>query len=316
MQVAGRTTKTDRTMANESIGDRLREMAEHRGLKLVKSRRRKAGVGDYGKFGLTDGSGKPLLGIGEDSLTASAEDIQAYLCTDALGTWKQSAHVTPYTHRLSDHPSRQMTMPKSIRMFAETLAPERLFPRKLCPASRLYWMKHWMRGRRGNTNRKPGAPHSRPTTEAPKLAPEPQLVVRPAKPRDAAALAAMLSQLNGISIDDAAARRNLEVLRKVGGGVLLAELGVPIACCCWAVVPTVHRGPVGRVSVLFVDEGHRRKGIATRLLADTATALATKGCTLVEAMSDIEIKNAHNFFRALKFEQASYRFARKIDEGT
>lgn len=29
-------------------------------------------------------------------------------------------------------------------------------------------------------------------------------------------------------------------------------------------------------------------------------------------MSDIEISNAHNFFRTLKFEQTSYRFARDI----
>lgn len=149
---------------------------------------------------------------------------------------------------------------------------------------------------------------------SPKPPREPELVVRPAKPGDAAALAAMLSPLNGIAIEEAATRRNLEALRKAGGGMLLAELGAPIACCCWAVVPTVHRGPVGRVSVLFVEEGHRRKGIATRLLADAVAALAKKGCTLVEAMSDIEIKNAHNFFRALKFVQTSYRFARKIDQ--
>jgi ribosomal protein S18 acetylase RimI-like enzyme len=64
--------------------------------------------------------------------------------------------------------------------------------------------------------------------------------------------------------------------------------------------------------VLVVDEDHRRQGIGTRLLAEAEAALAKKGCALVEAMSDIEIKNAHNFFRTLKFDQTSYRFARKI----
>lgn len=31
-------------------------------------------------------------------------------------------------------------------------------------------------------------------------------------------------------------------------------------------------------------------------------------------MSDITINNSHNFFRSLKFEQASYRFVRAIGE--
>jgi len=71
------------------------------------------------------------------------------------------------------------------------------------------------------------------------------------------------------------------------------------------VVPTVRRGPVGRVTVLFVDKDRRRKGIATRLIADTVSAVARKGCTVVEARDDNQIKNPHNVFRALKFDQTS-----------
>ena len=41
-------------MADETIDQKLRDMAEHRGLKLLKSRKRKPSSGDYGKFGLTD----------------------------------------------------------------------------------------------------------------------------------------------------------------------------------------------------------------------------------------------------------------------
>lgn len=79
----------------EISDDQLREMAQHRGLKLVKSRRRKPGVGDYGKYGLTDAAGQALLGIGDDELTASAADIQAYLRMSGLSTWKQSAETMP-----------------------------------------------------------------------------------------------------------------------------------------------------------------------------------------------------------------------------
>ena len=69
-------------------------MAQHHGLKLVKSRRRKPGTGDFGMFGLTDEEGTPLLGIGNDGLTANAGDIEAYLRAGAAKTWQQSAAIT------------------------------------------------------------------------------------------------------------------------------------------------------------------------------------------------------------------------------
>lgn len=299
---------------DDAKSDQLREMAEHRGLKLVKSRRRKAGVGDYGMFGLINAAGKALLGIGEDGLTASAEDVEAYLRTNALGTWKQSAATMP------NAPAK----PKPPRQADDAEVDPRVRRKVRANASRSMQalpdeLPTPSAEPKGSEKRQhksePKAPLAgRTAAPAPDPAPEPELSLRSARPADAAAVAAMLSQLNGISIDEATARRNLEALRKAGGGVLLAELDVPIGCCAWAIVPTVHRGPVGRVSALFVDEHHRRTGIATRLITEAVGALANKGCTLVEAMSDIEIKNAHNFFRTLKFDQTSYRFARKIDD--
>ena len=68
----------------------LREMARHRGLKLQKSRRRKAG-GDFGRYGLVDAAGQAVLGIGATGLEASAEDIEAYLRAAMRATWKSSA---------------------------------------------------------------------------------------------------------------------------------------------------------------------------------------------------------------------------------
>jgi len=65
--------------------------------------------------------------------------------------------------------------------------------------------------------------------------------------------------------------------------------------------------------LLLVAEDYRRRGIATGLLDAAVTALRKAGCWRLEAMSDIEVRNAHNFFRTLKFDQTSYRFARTID---
>ncbi|WP_267960524.1 GNAT family N-acetyltransferase [Sphingopyxis sp. NFH-91] len=67
---------------------------------------------------------------------------------------------------------------------------------------------------------------------------------------------------------------------------------------------------VGRVTLLVVDGDYRRRWIGTALLAAAETALAKAGCALIEVMRDIMIDNATNFFRALKFEQKSFRLVR------
>jgi ribosomal protein S18 acetylase RimI-like enzyme len=69
---------------------RLREAAANRGLKLVRSRRRTPGKGDYGRFGLTDAGGAELLGFGKAGLTATAEEIEAYLHEGGVADWKSS----------------------------------------------------------------------------------------------------------------------------------------------------------------------------------------------------------------------------------
>lgn len=68
----------------------LREMATHRGFRLVKSRRRKPG-GDFGRYGLKDAQGKPAFGMDGDTLTAGAEEIEAFLRAATRATWTKSA---------------------------------------------------------------------------------------------------------------------------------------------------------------------------------------------------------------------------------
>lgn len=68
----------------------LREMAAHRGLKLVASRRRKPG-GDFGKYALTDATGAKTFGFDGDALNATAEEIEAHLRGAASSAWGASA---------------------------------------------------------------------------------------------------------------------------------------------------------------------------------------------------------------------------------
>ena len=76
-------------MPNETT-DRLREMAAHRGFKLLSSRRRKPG-GDFGKYGLNDMQGAAVFGIDEEGLAASAGEIEEYLRGAASNAWGKSA---------------------------------------------------------------------------------------------------------------------------------------------------------------------------------------------------------------------------------
>ena len=73
----------------------LRELAENRGCKLVSSRVRTPGRGDYGRFGLKDAkTGREVFGFGKNGLTASPEEIETFLRGDAAASWKSSVGKT------------------------------------------------------------------------------------------------------------------------------------------------------------------------------------------------------------------------------
>lgn len=300
--------------------DQLREMAQHRGLKLVKSRRRKPGTGDYGKYGLTDAAGQALLGIGDDGLTASADDIQDYLRTSEQSTWKESAATTPDRPASPEKP--QPPTPDDdgddgpVRRRGKRASASRPAPRgRDEPVAEATPRRSPAKARPRPALRL--VPNAEPEPEPPpdpEPAIEPALRVRAATAADADALAALLNQLVDASLTGPVAAENLASAHKAKGGMVVAELNEIVGCCGWAIVATVHRGAIGRLTALVVDKAHRRRGIGTAMLAAAESALAKAGCRQVEAMSDITINNSHNFFRSLKFEQTSYRFVRAVGE--
>lgn len=289
-------------MGEAANDDQLRAMAEHRGLKLLRSRKRTPDVGDFGKYGLTDAAGKALLGVGDDGLVASAKEIEDYLRGSALSTWKLSAETTPD----AKPPKKKVLVTGSGEedgpVRRRKVAPEdrgsapRVPPREVKPPRTL-----------------PPAPSKPVLRIVPKDEPERPLHIRPAAAADAPVVAKLLGQLADTKVEASRVTGNLEALRKARGQLLLAEREGVIGCCAWAVVPTVQHGAIGRITLLLVDKKHRRTGVATAMLAAVETALARAGCDEVEAVSDIMVNNAHNFFRALKFEQKSYRFVRPVE---
>jgi len=262
----------DREQADDS---ELRDAALHRGFRLVKSRRRKAGSGDYGKFGLVDAGGQQVFGFEADGLTASADDIRGYLRKGEASTWAASAReVGSKADGKRDRPKKP--------------APQR------SPA------------------RPRDKPVAKAPEPPPKIVPPPRLIIRKAKAADTEAIAALVASIHG-GAQDAIAERFSSVARSAP--LMVAERGGVIGCVQWQVLSTLDEGPVGRILLVVVAQNERRRGVGRMLIDSASEALASEGCGRIEVMSDIDIRNVHGFFEALAFERASYRFVRPIDPG-
>lgn len=267
-------------MADADRDKMLRDMAQNRGCRLVKSRRRTPGSGDYGRFGLRDpGTGQDVFGFGPDGLTATAEEIEAYLRGGLRSSWKQSVRAAP-------------ELPK---------APAKKSKPEAAAAPR------------GARRRPPPAPPPPPPRRSPRP-PPPVLSVREAGARDAEAISGLLAQL-GFPADAGELRRRLPRLAKAGEPPLVAVERDVIGCLTWHVMHVLHRPrPVGRVTMMVVSEGARRRGVGAALLAAAEARLRAAGCGLVEVTSNIELGGAHAFYRAHGYERTSYRFAKRLDE--
>lgn len=241
-------------------------MAANRGLKLVVSRIRTPGKGDYGRFGLTDAAGSKLFGFGRSGLTATAEEIGAYLHKGAAGDWKTSLRAAGG---------------KAAQRSGKRAPP-------------------------------PPEPKSRPEPEpGPEPEAEPPLAVRPARPSDAAAIAALLAKTR-FAAGEAEIAARLPGLKKEPP--LVADQGAVIGFLTWHVTPVLHRpAPVGRITMLEVAGGERRRGVGRALVEAACERLRDKGCGLVEVTSNADLSGAHTFYRKLGFERTSYRFAKELD---
>lgn len=99
-----------------------------------------------------------------------------------------------------------------------------------------------------------------------------------------------------------------------GRGVLLAELdGVVVGCLSTSVMRVLHRpAPVGRISMMVVDEAVRGRGIGGALVRAAEQALAARGCYMVEVTSNVRRAEAHRFYEQLGYERTSVRLAREL----
>ena len=261
-------------MSDERL-DALAETARNRGLRLVRSRVRTPGKRRFGKVGLTDPKGKPVLGMDEKGPNAAAEEIENYLRTLGAKDWGASLGVA--------------VMPRSKKKPARSREPAN----DEAPAPK--------EKRRGRPEPKPEPP------------PPPKVKVREAKPSDAKVLVKLIHELEH-EVDEKSIRKNLARLKKAGELPLVAVLGKRIVGLVGRHrMFTVHRPkPVGRIPVLVVTEAERGKNIGRLLVEAVEQWCRDQGCGLIEVTSNDRRAAAHAYYRHLGYERSSIRFFKKL----
>lgn len=138
-------------------------------------------------------------------------------------------------------------------------------------------------------------------------------LIRSAGPGDGVALARLIGQLEYEVTPDEVAER-LVAMEAEGRLVLVAELeGEVMACLSTSIMRVLHRpAPVGRISMMVVDEGVRNRGIGAALVRAAERLLAKRGCYMVEVTSHVRRTDAHRFYERLGYERTSVRLARTL----
>ncbi|WBO21575.1 GNAT family N-acetyltransferase [Sphingomonas abietis] len=141
--------------------------------------------------------------------------------------------------------------------------------------------------------------------------PVPKLTIRQARASDAEAVGRLLSTV-GFEGDASGARKAIASANARKEPILVAERADVIGILAWTVIADVLAGAVGRISVVVVDEHDRRDGVGKALYEAVVEEFGKRKVGLIEGMSDIEIRNANGFLRALGLRQVSYRFVARI----
>jgi predicted N-acetyltransferase YhbS len=137
--------------------------------------------------------------------------------------------------------------------------------------------------------------------------------VREATPSDAPALERLIGQLGyGAASDDIVAR--IAAVATSGNHTLVAELdGQVVGCLTTSMMHVLHRpAPVGRISMMVVDEGLRGRGIGAELVRAAEQGLAAQGCYMIEVTSNVKRAEAHRFYEKLGYERTSVRLAKEL----
>ena len=138
--------------------------------------------------------------------------------------------------------------------------------------------------------------------------------IRRAAPGDAEAIARLVAQLGYPDNDAAQVAARLPVLSAAGGAAFVAVGDARvIGCLTTSLLHVLHRpAPVGRISMMVVDEEWRGTGVGRALVAAAEVWMREHGCTIAEVTSRTERIAAHRFYETLGYEKTSVRLWREL----
>jgi GNAT superfamily N-acetyltransferase len=137
--------------------------------------------------------------------------------------------------------------------------------------------------------------------------------IRKARLEDSADLSRLIAQL-GYDAAPAEVAERLAAMEAEGRAVFVAEADRRVVgCLSTSVMRVLHRpAPVGRISMMVVEEGLRGQGIGAALVASAERHLLKQGCRIVEVTSNLARTRAHGFYESLGYEKSSIRLAREL----
>jgi ribosomal protein S18 acetylase RimI-like enzyme len=139
------------------------------------------------------------------------------------------------------------------------------------------------------------------------------LEIRDARQEDAEQIVTLIADL-GHSITVEGVRDRIATLQRSDCPQLVAATNDRvIGLCGLHIMTAIHRPrPVGRITILEVEEDFRGRGIGRALIQAAEDRLRQSGCGLVEVTSNERLAQAHGFYWHLGFEHTSKRFAKEL----
>ncbi|NUP56103.1 MAG: GNAT family N-acetyltransferase [Gemmatimonadaceae bacterium] len=143
------------------------------------------------------------------------------------------------------------------------------------------------------------------------MRPPPDVALRAATPSDAAAVAALLTELGHQTTAASVAERLPTVLAE-GGGVILAcvEGGTPVAVMCLARLVVLHAGgSVAYITALITTKRWQGHGIGRMLVRAAFEWAEEQGCARLSVTSAEHRADAHAFYPRCGLPYTGRRFA-------
>lgn len=138
-----------------------------------------------------------------------------------------------------------------------------------------------------------------------------EIVIRPATPDDAAAIARLAEQLGYTVTERDVSRRFAELVRQADHAVYVAAAPEAEAVGwihLYIDVSLVH-SPVVALGGLVVDEAYRGQGIGRRLMEQAETWGREQGCAAVYLKTNVIRLDAHAFYESLGYQKVKTQYA-------